>query len=135
MSIMSCITYFEGTFICMCGKLTRPRQRCDESDQKEAFEAPEAPFYRTSIDLSQEIVDAVRTRDSNITTRLETYCGVLQKVKRHLPRSGTDGNMMRSARNLSFLTDWLDARVKYLDHIVHFEHQPQCTVNCREKDM
>ena len=39
----------------------------------------------------------------NITPRLETHCEVLQKARGHLPQSGTDGKVMRSTENLSFL--------------------------------
>ena len=44
--------------------------------------------------LTQEVVNAVWTRGSKITTRFETYCGVIQKSSEILRQSGTDGNMM-----------------------------------------
>ena len=82
----------------MCGKVIRPNK--DVVNRiKDAFEAPKAPYY-THLRLSQEVVDAVRARGSNITTRLETHRGVLPKVEGHLPQSGTDGNVMKSTGNL-----------------------------------
>ena len=90
----SCLHHvFEGTYICMCGKLIRPNK--DVVNRiKEAFEALKAPYYRTPM-----IVTGGSRCGPN-----PWHCGVLQKVKRHVPQSGTDGNMMRSTENLSYHT-------------------------------
>ena len=82
--------------------LNSAQQRCDESDSR-SLRNPKGTILADIHDCLQEIVNAVRTRANNITTRLETHCEVLQKVKGHLPQSGTDGNTMRSTGNLSFL--------------------------------
>ena len=71
---------FEGTFIfiCMCGKLMRPNKDV-MSRFKESFEALVAPHYRTSSIVTRGSRYGPN-RGSNITTRLETHCEVLQKV-------------------------------------------------------
>ena len=70
---------------------------------KEALEILKAPHDRTSpIVLRGRI--CVRTRGSCITTRLDTHCEVLQKVKEHLLQSGTDGKIMRPTGNLNLPT-------------------------------
>ena len=114
--IASCSHYvFEGTLICRCGKQMRPNQ--DVMDR-----------IKEALWLSQEVVNAVRTRGSNITTRLETHCEVLQKVKGHLPQSGTDGKMMRSTGYLWFLIIG-----QVLGPHRALQHPPQCAAIAERK--
>ena len=82
--------------------------------------------------LSQEEENAVRTRGSSITTRLDTHCEVLQKVEEHLLQSGTWRNY-ETHRKSQLAHNWSDARVRYLDHIVHFNIYHKATQPQRER--
>ena len=85
--------------------------------------------------LSQEVSDAVRTRGSNITTRLETHCEVPQKMQGHLPQSGTDGNMMKSTGKSQLSHNWSEelakpaaAAARTAAAAVHFQHRRNKTL-------
>ena len=72
----------------------------DEPDQRSLRNQKK---HRTTAHLRfpQEVVHAVRTCGSSITTRLETHYGVLQKATEDLLQSLTDGKKIRSTGNLS----------------------------------
>ena len=94
MSIMSTLHFWGHTYL-QVRKTDATRQRRDE---------PVRRHHTTAhLWLWQVVADAVPTPGSNITSRLETHCEVLQKARGHLPQSGTDGKVMRSTENLSFL--------------------------------
>ena len=53
-------------------------------------------MLKEHLRFPQEVVNAVRTCGSSVTTKLETRCEALLKEKEHLLQSGTDGKVMRS---------------------------------------
>ena len=64
---------------------------------------PSGSWKHHSVHLRfpREVANAARIHGSNITSRLETRYGVLQKAVENLCKSGTDGKMMRLTGNLS----------------------------------
>ena len=127
----SCLHYvFEGTLVCRCGKLMRPKQ--DVMNRiKEAFEILKAPCYRTSI---------IVTRGSK--------CGPNPWQQDHHKardalRSATKGGRAFTSiwdrwqhceicRKSQLAHNWWDAWVRYLDHIVHFNIYHNATQPQRE---
>ena len=126
----SCLHHvFEGTSICRCGKLVRR----DEPDQR-SLRNPEGTVFAAHLCLSQEVTDAVRTRGGNITTRLETHCGVLQKV-RTFTSIWDRWQHDEIYRKSQLSHNWSDAWVRFLDHIAQFDTSHNAPQWQRETDM
>ena len=120
----SCLHHvLNGATVCRCGKLLRPNK--DVLNRiKEAFEALQAPYYRTS---------SIVTRGSK--------CGPNPWHQHHHKardalrsatkgeRAGTDGNVTKPTVNSQLSHNWSDAWVRYLDHIAQFDmshNAPYC---------
>ena len=100
----------------------RPDQ--DVNRNKEAFEALKAPCYRTSLIVTRGSRCGPNPWQQHHHKARDTLRSAA-KGERTFPQSGTDGNMMESARNLSSHST-VGRMGRVLGSHRSVRHKPQC---------